>query len=152
MRCLGLLFLSLALPGCVATHTSPVFSEASHQLTQTLRFCDPDTSWEVAAAPGASHSGSTYTLPRTQLVVVSCNVRDTERFFDRAEREFEHFLLEHGASEVWFRRTTTGAQEHLLSWKYEYGGREGLLTLWATSEDGRINEMYVTIHESRKAQ
>ena len=32
------------------------------------------------------------------------------------------------------------------------GGWEGLLTLWATPDDGSIRESIVTIHESRKAQ
>ena len=150
MRCLGILLLGPVLSGCAVTYTSSLFSETGEQLAQTLRYCDPDTRWEVAD-PVAIRSGPDYRLPKTQLVVVNCNVRDPERFFKRAEREFEQFLLDRGAYAVSFPRSAAGERQH-LSWKYEYRGREGLVTLWATPADGRITETYVTIHESRKAQ
>lgn len=127
-----------------------MFRETRDQVTRILRYCDPDAGWEVAA-PVASHTASAYALPKTQLVVLNGNVRDPERFFDRAEHEFEQFLLGQGATSVSFRRDASGAQQH-LSWGYERTGREGLVTLWATPDEDRIATLYVTIHESRKSK
>jgi len=150
VRYLGTLVLALNLAGCAVTCTTPVFDRTQDQLTRTLRYCDPDSGWEIVA-PAAGDSTGAYELPKTQLVVLQCDVRDPERFFQRAAREFEHFLLDQGAMEVRFRREGRGDRQD-LSWKYESGGREGLVTLWATPADDRIRELYVTLHESRKAR
>jgi len=144
------LLLGLSLTACQAVVTSPVFSDVRDQAARILDHCDAQGGWELAFPP-TRPSDSSYSLPKTQVFAFRCDVRDPEAFFDRAELEFRHLLRKHGAIGVEFRHRVSMAT-HDLSWTYENEGREGVVTLWAAPEDGRIHEAILTIHESRIPQ
>ena len=134
----------------MATQTSPVLRNLRDQAAQVLHHCDSQGAWEadIPSAPMAVYS---YRLPKTQLLVFGCNVADPATFFDRAELEFAHFLRSTGAHSIQFeRKATQGA--HDLTWTYATAGREGVVTLWAATEDDRLRRVAITIHESRTPQ